>query len=179
MRFDNCFVTNSHLRAQPGGDPDRQVQPPERLLHQRRPLRRLAADLPQAAPEGRLPDGDVGKWHLETDPTGFDYWNILHGQGPYYNPPMIENGKEVQARRLHDRHHHRPGARLARKKRDKSKPFLLMYQHKAPHRNWQPGPKYLHMYDDVTIPEPDTLFDDYSGRGTAGKNAGDDDRQRS
>ncbi len=46
---------------------------------------------------------------------------------------------------------------------------MLMYQHKAPHRNWQPGPKYLTMYDDVTIPEPDTLFDDYAGRGTPAK----------
>ena len=41
---------------------------------------------------------------------------------------------------------------------------MLMYQHKAPHRNWQPGPKYLTKYDDVTLPEPDTLFDDYKGR---------------
>ncbi len=54
-------------------------------------------------------------------------------------------------------------------KRDKNKPFFMLYQHKAPHRNWQPGPKHLTMYDDVTIPEPDNLFDDYSGRGTAAK----------
>jgi len=52
-------------------------------------------------------------------------------------------------------------------KRDKSKPFMLMYQHKAPHRNWQPGPKHLTLYDDVTLPEPDTLFDNYEGRGLA------------
>ena len=49
-------------------------------------------------------------------------------------------------------------------KRDKNKPFMLMYQHKAPHRNWQPGPDYLTKYDDITLPEPDTLFDDYKGR---------------
>jgi arylsulfatase A-like enzyme len=52
------------------------------------------------------------------------------------------------------------------KRRDPEKPFMLMYQHKAPHRRWEPGPKWLSMYDDVAIPEPDTLFDDYSGRGT-------------
>ena len=49
-------------------------------------------------------------------------------------------------------------------KRDKDKPFMLMYQHKAPHRNWQPGPKYLNKYDDIILPEPDTLFDNYKGR---------------
>ena len=53
--------------------------------------------------------------------------------------------------------------------RDGDKPFMLMYQHKAPHRNWQPGPDYLTMYDDVAIPEPPTLFDDYRGRGTPAK----------
>jgi arylsulfatase A-like enzyme len=56
-----------------------------------------------------------------------------------------------------------------KKGRAKDRPFMLMLQHKAPHRNWQPGPKYLHKYDDVTIPEPDTLFDDYQGRGTPAK----------
>jgi arylsulfatase A-like enzyme len=55
-------------------------------------------------------------------------------------------------------------------KRDKEKPFLLMYQHKAPHRNWQPGPKQLNNYDDVTIPEPETLFDDYANRASPARN---------
>ena len=53
--------------------------------------------------------------------------------------------------------------------RDTSKPFMLMFQHKAPHRSWQPSPKHLAMYDDVTIPDPQTLFDDYATRGTAAK----------
>src|SRR5262249_41205904 len=55
------------------------------------------------------------------------------------------------------------------KERDPEKPFFLMYQHKAPHRNWQPGPKYLDKYKDVQIPEPETLFDDYAGRTRAAK----------
>ena len=49
----------------------------------------------------------IGKWHLESDPTGFDFWEILHGQGVYYNPPMKRNGEEVKKQRLRDRHHHR------------------------------------------------------------------------
>ena len=59
----------------------------------------------------------IGKWHLVTDPTGFDYWHILPGQGVYYNPPMIHNGQRVQARGLRHRHHHRPLARLAEEAR--------------------------------------------------------------
>ena len=108
----------------------------------------------------------VGKWHLVSDPTGFHYWHILPGQGAYYNPPMIDNGRPVK----HEGYTTDLITDISLdwlKNRDKSKPFLLMCQHKAPHREWEPGPKYLDKYDDVTIPEPDTLFDDYAGRGQA------------
>lgn len=106
----------------------------------------------------------IGKWHLVSDPTGFDYWNILPGQGDYYNPRMIEMGKTTEVEGYCTDIVVDKSLDWLRK-RDKSKPFLLMCQQKAPHRPWYPGPKYLNKYDDVTIPEPDTLFDDYSGRG--------------
>ena len=111
----------------------------------------------------------IGKWHLRTRPTGFNYYEILRGQGPYYNPSMIKNGKAVK----HVGYTTDIITDLAldwlKNQRDKDKPFMMMYQHKAPHRNWQPGPKYLHKYDDVTIPEPDNLFDNYEGRGSAAR----------
>jgi len=110
----------------------------------------------------------IGKWHLKTDPTGFDYWNVLPGQGAYYNPVMIEMGERKNyTGYVSDIITDRALEWLDR--RDKDKPFCLMYQHKAPHRRWEPGPKHLTMYDDVEIPEPDTLFDDYSNRGRAAK----------
>jgi arylsulfatase A-like enzyme len=108
----------------------------------------------------------VGKWHLGSDPTGFDYWCILPGQGIYYDPPMIEQGKTA-------RH---PGyvtdviTDLSLdwlKTRDRSKPFLLMCQHKAPHRRWSPAVRHLGHDGDRRYPEPPTLFDDYAGRGLA------------
>ena len=106
----------------------------------------------------------IGKWHLVSDPIGFDHWNILIGQGPYYNPPMIENG----VRKEHTGYTTTLITDMALtwldKERDRSKPFFLMYQHKAPHRDWQPGPGYFDLYEDETIPEPETLFDDYRGR---------------
>lgn len=111
----------------------------------------------------------IGKWHLGSDPTGFDYWNILIGQGPYYNPPM----KTAQGVTNHTGYTTDIITDLTleylKNGRDPEKPFFLMYHHKAPHREWQPSPEYMHKYDDVTIPEPDTLFDDYSGRGTAAR----------
>jgi arylsulfatase A-like enzyme len=108
----------------------------------------------------------VGKWHLVTDPTGFDEWHILPGQGVYYNPPMIHNGQKVQ----HQGYTTDLITDLSLewlRNRDKSKPFLLMCQHKAPHREWLPALRHLGHDGDRSYPEPPTLFDDYSGRGKA------------
>ena len=106
----------------------------------------------------------IGKWHLETDPTGFDHWHILPGQGAYYNPPMIRDGEKV-------RHEGYTTDLIADfsiewlKARDPAKPFLLMSQHKAPHREWAPALRHLGWNGDRVFPEPATLFDDYAGRG--------------
>ncbi|MBL9124514.1 MAG: sulfatase [Planctomycetaceae bacterium] len=108
----------------------------------------------------------VGKWHLVSEPTGFDYWHILPGQGVYYNPPMIDNGRQVQ----HQGYTTDIITDLSLdwlKGRDKSKPFLLMCQHKAPHREWEPALRHLGHDQDRVYPEPPTLFDDYAGRGLA------------
>ena len=108
----------------------------------------------------------IGKWHLISDPTGFDFWQILPGQGVYYNPPMIRNGERIKndgyvTDIITD-------ASLDwLKQRDKTKPFLLMCQHKAPHREWEPALRHLNHDGDRKYDEPATLFDDYSGRGIA------------
>jgi len=110
----------------------------------------------------------VGKWHLVTEPTGFDYWHILPGQGVYYNPPMNRMGNPVK----HSGYVTDIITDLSLdwlRERDKSKPFLLMCQHKAPHRDWSPNLKHLGHNQDRKYPEPDTLFDDYAGRGLAEK----------
>src|SRR5436305_2219011 len=105
----------------------------------------------------------IGKWHLKNNPTGFDYWNILPGQGVYYNPEFItEDGKKTHKGYCTDLIADFSLEWL--KKRDKSKPFFLMCHHKAPHRPWDPAPKYAHLFDDQTIPEPDNLSDHYEGK---------------
>lgn len=108
----------------------------------------------------------IGKWHLVTDPTGFDHWQILPGQGDYYNPVMIRNGERVK----HTGYVTDLTTDFALdwlKQRDKTKPFLMMCQHKAPHREWAPNLKHLGHDQDRKYPEPPTLFDDYAGRGRA------------
>lgn len=105
-----------------------------------------------------------GKWHLKSKPTGFDFWQVLLGQGPYYNPPMktAKGVKKITGYTtdiITD-----ITLDWLKKKRDPEKPFFLMSQHKAPHRNWQPSPKYLSKYDNKDIPEPKTLRDSYKNR---------------
>ena len=77
----------------------------------------------------------IGKWHLGTDPTGYDYWNVLIGQGPYYNPPMIDNGTTVKHTGYTTNIITDFALDWLKTKRVKNKPFMLMCQHKAPHRN--------------------------------------------
>ena len=110
-----------------------------------------------------------GKWHLRSDPTGFDYWDVLPGQGHYYNPDFLTPWGTEQVHGYVTDIITENALRWLGRERDESKPFLLMVQHKAPHREWEPGPDHLTTFDDVTIPEPDTLFDSYEGRGSAAK----------
>ncbi|WP_417851808.1 sulfatase [Thalassoglobus sp.] len=103
----------------------------------------------------------IGKWHLGTDPQGFDFWKVLPGQGAYYNPVF----KSAQGREVIEGYCTDLVTDMAlewlKKGRDQSKPFMLMCQHKAPHRTWMPPIRYLTLYDDVEIPEPATLFDNW------------------
>jgi arylsulfatase A-like enzyme len=109
----------------------------------------------------------IGKWHLESDPTGFDYWDILPGQGNYYNPDFInKTGKYKEQGYVTDIITDK-SLDWIRKASAEGKPFMLMMHHTAPHREWEPGPKYLERFKGVSFPLPETLFDDYSGRGQA------------
>ena len=108
----------------------------------------------------------VGKWHLFSDPTGFDYWNVLPGQGLYNDPVMIEMGKTNKLKGY-------TSDLIADisidwlRKRDPSKPFCLMSQPKAPHREWTPPAKYTNLFAGIDLPLPDTFDDDYRGRSRA------------
>src|SRR5258708_27169743 len=107
--------------------------------------------------------GMIGKWHLTSDPTGFDYWNILPGQGRYHDPEFIEN-RSHKTIKGYATDIITDTALAFLKDRPRDKPFFLMCHHKAPHRPWEPDDKHAHMYDEVTIPEPETLNDDYQTR---------------
>lgn len=167
MLFRNCFCTNSICA------PSRAVILTGKHSHANGVIdNRVTFDgsqptFPKMLQEAGYQTAMIGKWHLKSNPTGFDHWEVLPGQGQYYNPDF----KTAEGMKRYTGYVTDITTDLAMKwlsdQRDPDKPFMLMCQHKAPHRNWQPGPKHLTMYDDVTIPEPATLFDDYSTRSSA------------
>lgn len=167
MRFDRCLVPNSIC------GPSRATVLTGKYSHINGFYNNVnnkfdgsQPTLPKLLKAANYQSAMIGKWHLVSDPTGFDYWEIFPGQGVYYNPPMIRMGQRVK----HEGYATGIVTDLAidwLKQRDKSRPFLLMCHNKAPHRNWQPKLADLDFDHDRTYSAPPTLFDDYSGRGKA------------
>lgn len=166
MRFDNAFVTNSICK------PSRAVLLSGMHSHMNgvftnmEPLPTDLETFPVLLQRHGYQTAMIGKWHLQSEPQGFDYYEILYGQGPYYNPTLRTADGDV------DYHGHTSGIitdralRWLRLERDRNEPFMMIYNHKAPHREWLPGPA-LDDYRDRDLPEPSTLFYDYSGLTTA------------
>ena len=166
MMFNHCLVTNSICA------PSRAVVLTGKYSHLNGQLtnKDVFDGSQQTVPKLLKKEGYqtaiVGKWHLKSTPTGFDHFEVLKGQGQYYNPMLFTNGKNTNhvgytTDVITDQ------ALTWLENRDPDKPFFLMCQHKAPHGKWEPALRHLHEFDDMEIPEPPTLFDDYSGRSPA------------
>lgn len=107
----------------------------------------------------------IGKWHLISNPTGFDYWEVLPDQGSYYNPDFIQmDGTKKRFEGYVTDLVIDKSLDWLKNRKDKSKPFVLMTQQKAPHRNWIPAERHMNLFDGIDIPEPESLFDDYKNR---------------
>jgi len=174
MRFDNCFCTNSICEPSRATILTGTYNHVNRVTTLGSGLDNSILTFPKLLQRNGYQTAIVGKWHLQHgpkhDPRGFDFWSVLHDQGPYFDPKMHEADGEKQY----------TGYTTDiitdlcldwLKDRDKDKPFCLLYHHKAPHREWKPDEKHAHMYEDEDIPEPDTLFDDYSNRAKPAKEA--------
>lgn len=109
----------------------------------------------------------IGKWHLHSYPSGFDYWRILPGMGQYFDTRMITMSGDTITEKGYSADVLTDDAINWLNSRDKSKPFALFFHHKAPHRNFVPALKYLETFHTKKFPEPSTLYIDTTGRGSA------------
>ena len=165
MRFDNCFATNSICT------PSRATVLTGKYSHKNGVpvFNRFDGSQPTGPKylqKAGYYTGMIGKWHLGSDPTGFDYWEIYPGQGAYHDPVLYTAAgqKTYKGRYASDVTTDLTIEFI--KNRPKDKPFFVFCGHKAPHRPWEPHARYA-VFKDKVIPEPDTLRDDYAGRADA------------
>ncbi len=117
--------------------------------------------LPKVLQENGYNTAIIGKWHLGTTPTGFNYYDILNDQGHYYNPDFISNGDTTRVQGYTTDLITEKSIDWIQKQKDSSKPFFLMVHHKAPHRNWMPPERYYNLFDSIDFPLPDTYFAEF------------------
>jgi N-acetylglucosamine-6-sulfatase len=163
MLFENSFCGNSICTPSRGTVMTGLHSHKNGIVHLGGALDPRRPTWPKALHENGYTTAVFGKWHMKTKPSGFDEWAVFSGQGSYYNPDLFT----AKGQRRIQGHSTEVVTDLALdwlKRRDKSKPFMLMLQHKAPHRNWKPSLRDLKLYRDTKLPEPASLFDDYSSR---------------
>tara|TARA_R110002060_G_scaffold29526_3_gene39922 strand:- start:1112 stop:2647 length:1536 start_codon:yes stop_codon:yes gene_type:complete len=171
MRFDHCYVTNSICTPSRASILTGTYNHVNGVVTLDSKINKHIPNVAKHLRTGGYQTAMVGKWHLgegsDHEPTGFDYWSVLPGQGDYFDPPMIDigqNGPVVCPGYATDIITDKSIQFMQR--RDKSKPFFLMCHHKAPHRSWECDPKHRSLYqDDVKV--PDTFDDDYRNRAKA------------
>ena len=166
IRFTNAFCTNSIC------SPSRAVILTGVYSHvngvetNRTPFDGSQKTFPKLLQQAGYQTALIGKWHLQSKPTGFDYWHVLPGQGAYYDPEMIEMGvSKKQEGYVTDIVTDQALRWL--EQRDPDRPFLLMLHHKAPHMPWRSDEKHADLFADVDVPEPATFHDDAAAHSDA------------
>lgn len=168
MLFQNSFVTNSICA------PSRAVMLTGKLSHENGVIDNDVVfdgsqqTFPKLLQQAGYQTALIGKWHLKSHPTGFDYWKVLPDQGDYYHPEFIEMGQEVQDSGYVTNIITENTLQWL-ESMDVNKPFCMLMHHKAPHRNWLPEPEKVGMFNHIDFPVPETFFDKYENRGSAAR----------
>lgn len=168
IRFDNCYCTNAIC------SPSRAVILTGKYSHMNGvidnslPFDGSQQTLPKILREAGYQTAMVGKWHLKSEPTGFDYWLVLPGQGQYYRPDFIGPEGRISVEGYVTDIITDKGIEFI-ESRDTGKPFFMMLHHKAPHRSWQPAIRHLDKYENKQFPVPANLQDQHKGKSTAAR----------
>ncbi|MDQ3701138.1 MAG: sulfatase [Chloroflexota bacterium] len=174
MRLDTCLCTNSICAPSRASILTGTYSHVNGVLTLNETLDGRQTTFPQLLQASGYQTAIIGKWHLghggRSDPSGFDYWNVLPGQGQYHAPELIEMGVRTSYTGYVTDVITDLSLNWLRQ-RDRTRPFLLCTHHKAPHSPWEPDEKHATMYEDADIPAPETFDDDYSNRSQAAARA--------
>lgn len=169
MRFEHCYVTNSICTPSRAAILTGTHNHINRVTTLNTHLDNRLPNVAKHLQQGGYQTAMVGKWHLGEgpahEPTGFDFWSVVPGQGRYHDPVFIEMGaKIVEPGYVTDITVDKSIKWI--EERDKERPFFLMCHHKAPHRPWDPKPEHRKLFQDP-IPKPENFNDDYANRAEA------------
>ncbi len=173
MRFNHCYVTNSICTPSRAAILTGTYNHVNGVTTLETPIDNRLPNVAKHLRTGGYQTAMIGKWHLGEgelhQPSGFDFWSVLPGQGEYFDPVLIEMGKEVEVSGY--------ATDIITDKsldwlnqRNPDKPFFLMCHHKAPHREWEPHPQHRQLYQ-ADIQTPETFDDDYKNRAKAAAQA--------
>ena len=176
--FENCFVVNSICT------PSRSTLFTGKYSHINGVYKFTALDqknqpiLPVQMQEAGYHTAFFGKYHLHSNPVGFDYYEVLPGQGDYHNPRFVKKGDQSESGWVRDGKKTRYTGHSSdtigdltiqhlQESLPEDRPFMLFCHFKAPHDTWEYARRYEDLYADIEIPEPKNLFDDFDGRADA------------
>jgi len=167
MRFNKAFVGNSICAPARATLLTGQHSHKNGVKDNRTRFDSTKVTLPKLLQQAGYQTSLIGKWHLHSYPTGFDYWKILPGMGQYFDTRIITMQGDTITEKGYSADVLTDNAINWLNTRDRNKPFALFFHHKAPHRNFVPALKYLEQFHTKTFPEPATLYADTAGRGRA------------
>ena len=168
MRFDAAFCTNSICAPSRAAILTGTYNHINGVTTLDTPLDNTLWTFPKALQADGYQTALFGKWHLghgpTANPSGFDYWRVLPGQGHYHNPVFLDSAGRVIERGGYVTDLITDDCLEFLDRADGDRPWALFCHHKAPHRTWEPDGKHFEMYNDIQIPFPDTFRDDLAGR---------------